>query len=105
MSKMNGGEFGIALMESLDACRLNLVIASREDAKRRPGHLLFREALAPKWKYYSPKKGFQSLAAWTSCFMEKKSFRDRLPRLWSVLIFARFTKNELDWTLSQAAVG
>jgi DNA-binding transcriptional LysR family regulator len=36
---------GIALMESLDARRLNLVIASREDAKRRPGHLLFREAL------------------------------------------------------------
>jgi DNA-binding transcriptional LysR family regulator len=36
---------GIALMESLDACRLNLVIASREDAKQRPGHLLFREAL------------------------------------------------------------
>jgi DNA-binding transcriptional LysR family regulator len=36
---------GIALMESLDAYRLNLVIASREDAKQRPGQLLFREAL------------------------------------------------------------
>jgi DNA-binding transcriptional LysR family regulator len=36
---------GIALMESLDAGRFNLVIASREDARRRPGHLLFREAL------------------------------------------------------------
>jgi len=36
---------GIALMESLDAYRPNLVIASREDAKQRPGQLLFREAL------------------------------------------------------------
>jgi DNA-binding transcriptional LysR family regulator len=32
-------------MESLDAGRFNFVIASREDARRRPGHLLFREAL------------------------------------------------------------
>jgi hypothetical protein len=32
-------------MESLDAYRLNLVTANREDAKQRPGQLLFREAL------------------------------------------------------------
>lgn len=36
---------GITLVESLDRGRLDLVIATRADAKRRPGHLLFQEPL------------------------------------------------------------